>query len=91
MIKAPAGISQLIASLGSDDEVRREASIARLAIIGARAVEGLRLPALEKLVARADASRVAARGAPVWLQLYPTGDWSVTQKLLGGAKPRAVR
>ena len=42
MIKAPAGISQLIASLSSDDEVRREAAIARLAIIGARAVESLR-------------------------------------------------
>ncbi len=42
MINAPAGINQLIESLSSDDEVRREAAIARLAISGARAVEGLR-------------------------------------------------
>lgn len=37
------------------------------------AVEGLRLPALEKLLARADATRVAARGAPAWL----AGAWGV--------------
>lgn len=31
------------------------------------AVDGLRLPALEKLIARADATRLAARSAPAWL------------------------
>ena len=44
VIKASAAteIRQLIAGLGGDDEVRREAAIARLAVIGARAVDGLR-------------------------------------------------
>lgn len=43
VIKASAAseIRQLIAALGGPDEVRREASIARLAIIGARAADGL--------------------------------------------------
>ena len=31
-------------------------------------------------------SVMAARGEPVWFQLYPTGDWSVTQKLVGRAE-----
>jgi hypothetical protein len=44
VIKASSAteIRQLIAGLGGDDEVRREAAIARLAVIGARAVDGLR-------------------------------------------------
>jgi len=44
VIKASAAseIRQLIEALGSGDEVRREAAIARLAIIGARSVDGLR-------------------------------------------------
>jgi hypothetical protein len=44
VIKASAAteIRQLIAALGGDDDVRREAAIARLAVIGARAVDGLR-------------------------------------------------
>jgi len=43
VIKASAAseIRQLIAALGGPDEVRREASIARLAVIGARAADGL--------------------------------------------------
>jgi hypothetical protein len=43
VIKASAAseIRQFIAALGGTDEVRREAAIARLAIIGARAVDGL--------------------------------------------------
>jgi hypothetical protein len=42
-IKSPAGsdIRTLIDSLGQDDEIRRDAAIARLAIIGARAVSRL--------------------------------------------------
>jgi len=36
-----AEIRQLIAALGTTDDVRREAAIARLAVIGARAVDGL--------------------------------------------------
>jgi hypothetical protein len=39
---AAAEIRQLIAALGGSDEVRREAAIARLAVIGPRAVDGLR-------------------------------------------------
>jgi len=44
VIKASAAleIQQLIGALGGTDEVRREAAIARLAVIGARAVDGLR-------------------------------------------------
>lgn len=44
VIKASAAseIRQLIEALSSADEVRREAAIARLAVIGARAVDGLR-------------------------------------------------
>jgi hypothetical protein len=44
VIKASAAteIRQLIAALGGDDDVRREAAIARLTVIGARAVDGLR-------------------------------------------------
>jgi hypothetical protein len=44
VIKASAAseIRQLIGALGGGDEVRREAAIARLAVIGARAVDGLR-------------------------------------------------
>lgn len=44
VIKASAAteIRQLIAALGGSDEVRREAAIARLAVIGPRAVDGLR-------------------------------------------------
>ena len=44
VIKASAAseIRQLIEALGGSDEVRREAAIARLAVIGARAVDGLR-------------------------------------------------
>ncbi len=44
VIKASAAseIRQLIEALGGADEVRREAAIARLAVIGARAVDGLR-------------------------------------------------
>lgn len=44
VIKASAAteIRQLIAALGDSDEVRREAAIARLAVIGPRAVDGLR-------------------------------------------------
>jgi hypothetical protein len=38
---AAAEIRQLVAALGGDDDVRREAAIARLAIIGARAVDRL--------------------------------------------------
>ncbi len=38
---AAAEIRQLISALGGDDEVRREAAIARLAVIGARAVDRL--------------------------------------------------
>jgi hypothetical protein len=38
---AAADIRQLIVALGADDEVRREAAIARLAVIGARAVDRL--------------------------------------------------
>ena len=38
---AAAEIRQLTAALGGDDDVRREAAIARLAIIGARAVDAL--------------------------------------------------
>ena len=43
VIKASAAseIRQLIAALGGSDEVRREAAIARLAVIGARAVDAL--------------------------------------------------
>ena len=43
VIKASAAseIRQLTAALGGDDDVRREAAIARLAIIGARAVDAL--------------------------------------------------
>jgi len=43
VIKASAAseIRQLIAALGGSDEVGREAAIARLAVIGARAVDGL--------------------------------------------------
>ena len=43
VIKASAAteIRQLTAALDGDDEVRREAAIARLAIIGARAVDAL--------------------------------------------------
>lgn len=43
VIKASAAteIRQLIAALGGDDEVRREAAIARLSVIGARAVDRL--------------------------------------------------
>src|SRR5436190_22328304 len=36
-----AEIRQLIAAVGTTDDVRREAAIARLAVIGARAVDGL--------------------------------------------------
>jgi hypothetical protein len=39
---AAAEIRQLITALGGSDEVRREAAIARLAVIGPRAVDGLR-------------------------------------------------
>jgi hypothetical protein len=39
---ASAEIRQLVAALGEDDDVRREAAIARLAIIGPRAVDALR-------------------------------------------------
>jgi HEAT repeat protein len=44
VIKASAAteIRELIAALGGIDEVRREAAIARLAVIGPRAVDGLR-------------------------------------------------
>ena len=44
VIKASSAIEirQLIAALGGSDEVRREAAIARLAVIGSRAVDGLR-------------------------------------------------
>lgn len=44
VIKASAAseIRQLVAALGDNDEVRREAAIARLAVIGARAVDALR-------------------------------------------------
>lgn len=44
VIKASAAseIRTLVAALAADDEVRREAAIARLAIIGARAVDALR-------------------------------------------------
>ncbi len=44
VIKASAAtdIRQLIAALSGGDDVRREAAIARLAVIGARAVDGLR-------------------------------------------------
>ena len=38
---ASAEIRQLVAALGGDDEVRREAAIARLSIIGERAVDRL--------------------------------------------------
>ena len=38
---AAAEIRQLITALGRTDEVRREVAIARLAVIGARAVDGL--------------------------------------------------
>ncbi len=38
---ASAEIRQLIAALGGDDDVQREAAIARLAVIGARAVDAL--------------------------------------------------
>jgi hypothetical protein len=43
VIKASAAseIRQLLAALGGTDEVRREAAIARLAVIGARAIDGL--------------------------------------------------
>ena len=43
VIKASAAseIRQLIAALGAEDEVRREAAIARLAVLGARAVDRL--------------------------------------------------
>ena len=43
VIKASSAteIRQLIAALGGGDDVRREAAIARLAVIGARAVDGL--------------------------------------------------
>ena len=40
---------------------------------------------LQVLASEATASPeevMAARGGPVWLQLYPTGDWSVTEKLV---------
>jgi hypothetical protein len=39
---ASAEIRQLVAALGGDDDVRREAAIARLAVIGPRAVDALR-------------------------------------------------
>src|SRR5258706_6275600 len=44
VIKASSAIEirQLIAALGGSDDVRREAAIARLAVIGPRAVDGLR-------------------------------------------------
>lgn len=44
VIKASAAIEirQLIAALGGDDDVRREVAIARLAVIGPRAVDALR-------------------------------------------------
>ena len=38
---AAAEIRQLIAALGAEDDVRREAAIARLAVLGARAVDRL--------------------------------------------------
>jgi hypothetical protein len=43
VIKASAAVEirRLIAALGDDDDVRREAAIARLAVLGARAVERL--------------------------------------------------
>ena len=68
VIKASAAteIRQLIAALGGDDEVRREAAIARLAVIGARAVDGLRR-------AYADTSDRETRVA-VLRALEPIGD-----------------
>jgi hypothetical protein len=68
VIKASAAteIRQLIAALGGDDDVRREAAIARLAVIGARAVDGLRR-------AYADTSDRETRVA-VLRALEPIGD-----------------
>jgi hypothetical protein len=59
VIKASASteVRTLVTALASDDEVRREAAIARLAVIGARAVDALG----RAFDARADArTRVAA-------------------------------
>ena len=68
VIKASAAteIRQLIAALGGDDDVRREAAIARLTVIGARAVDGLRR-------AYADTSDRETRVA-VLRALEPIGD-----------------
>jgi hypothetical protein len=68
VIKASAAgeIRQLISSLGSDDDVRREAAIARLAVIGRRAVD--------RLIAAYDSTGDRATRIAVLRALEPAGD-----------------
>lgn len=68
VIKASAAgeIRQLISALGGDDEVRRETAIARLAVIGGRAVD--------RLIAAYDAARDRDTRIAILRALEPIGD-----------------
>ncbi len=84
-IRASASLEvrRLIGDLEGDDPVRRDAAIARLAVIGTRAVRQI----LEHLAA----ASVAATKAPLLLALESITDPRAVEPVLAGADLRRCR
>jgi len=72
----------LIAPCGSQRAFHREGE---LATARAAKAEG-HLQVLSTVTTTSVEDVTEARGAPVWYQLYPTTDWSITEHLLGRAE-----
>lgn len=72
----------VIAPVGSQNAFHAEGEIA--VARAARAEDTLQI--LSNVATRSIEDVIAARGAPVWFQLYPTSNWSVAEKMLARAE-----
>ncbi|RPH97725.1 MAG: alpha-hydroxy-acid oxidizing protein [Lysobacterales bacterium] len=71
-----------IAPVGSQNAFHADGELAMARAAGTRDA----LQILSNVSTRSIEDVIAARGAPVWFQLYPTSDWSVTEKMLRRAE-----
>jgi isopentenyl diphosphate isomerase/L-lactate dehydrogenase-like FMN-dependent dehydrogenase len=82
MLGSPLKSPIAIAPVGSQNAFHAEGELAMARAAGTQDA----LQILSNVSTRSIEEVIEARGAPVWSQLYPTSDWSVTEKMLRRAE-----
>jgi isopentenyl diphosphate isomerase/L-lactate dehydrogenase-like FMN-dependent dehydrogenase len=82
MLGSPLKSPIAIAPVGSQNAFHAEGELAMARAAGSQDA----LQILSNVSTRSIEEVIEARGAPVWSQLYPTSDWSVTEKMLRRAE-----